>query len=220
MRRQLLGTLGTLACALLVATCNKPHTSAPAAAAVPAPRVPPPALAKASDPRQQASENVPAIRGANLKEFLGKHLAELNPELADLETDCGEGKAPIQSLAPTQYGDLDGDGQEEAAVEGWSCLSGNGGADFFGVLKLRSDGQMVVLPIEHMPKSFNGRDPYEGLRGHLRLEINNGRLVEVYPVYADQKACNSCSDGERRFEFRWNGQEFILDDIVDVPPQT
>lgn len=178
-----------------------------------------PGQEKPEQTRSDTPEKSKGIRSVNVNEFLEKHLGELNPDLADLQTDCGEGQKPIQSLAPLLYGDLDGDGQEEAAVEGWSCLSGNGGADFFGVLKLMPSGKIAVLPIEPMPKAFKGRNPYEGLRGHLRLEIEDGRLVEVYPLYPDEKSCNSCSEGERRFVFRWDGHRFTLDEMIDTPPE-
>jgi hypothetical protein len=158
-----------------------------------------------------------SIRAVDIKAFVETHVGELNPDLADLETDCGEGQKPVQSLAPVRYGDLDGEGQEEAAIEGWSCLSGTGGADFWGVLKLMPDGKIAILPIEPMPKSIKGRNPYQGLRGHIRLEIQEGRLVEIFPTYPDEKACNNCSEGERRFVYRWDGQRFVLDDIIDVP---
>src|SRR6202040_1211069 len=117
-----------------------------------------------------------SIRSLDLKSFIESHLGELNPDLADLQTECGDGQKPLQSLAPVLYGDLDGDGQEEAVVEGWSCLSGNGGADFRGVLKLMPDGKLSVLPIEAMPKRFKGRDTYADLRGHMVVEIKDGRL--------------------------------------------
>lgn len=165
-------------------------------------------------PTQKAS----GIRAIDVTSFVEAQLGELNPDLADLKTACGEGQKPLQSLAPILYGDLDGDGEEEAAVEGWSCLSGNGGADFWGVLKLKPDGKVAVLPIEAMPKTFKGRNPYEGLRGHVKLEISEGRLVESYPTYPNEQACNGCSEGERRFIFRWDGHKFVLDDIIEVPP--
>jgi hypothetical protein len=104
------------------------------------------------------------------------------------------------------------------AEEGWSCLSGNGGADFWGVMKLMPEGKVAVLPIEAMPKRFKGRNPYEGLRGHMRLEISEGRLVESYPTCTNEQACNNCSEGERRFIYRWDGHKFVLDDMIQVPP--
>jgi hypothetical protein len=159
-----------------------------------------------------------AIRSLDLKPFIESHLGELNPDLADLATDCGEGQKPLQSLAPALYADLDGDGQEEAAVEGWSCLSGNGGADFWGVLKLQPSGKLAVLPIDPMPKTFKGRNSYEDLRGHISLEIKDGRLNEVYGIYKSSDA-NCCPEGgARRFIYRWDGHRFALDDMIDSPP--
>lgn len=159
------------------------------------------------------------IRAMDVKPFVEAHLGELNPDLADLDTACGEGQKPLQSLAPVLYGDLDGDGQEEAAVEGFSCLSGNGGADFRGVLKLLPDGKLVVLPFEPTPKTFKGRNPYAELRGHMVIEIKEGRLNEVYGIYNGSEA-NCCPEGgERRFVYRWDGHRFALDDMIDVPPQ-
>jgi hypothetical protein len=160
-----------------------------------------------------------SIRSMDLKPFVESHLGELNPDLADLQTDCGEGQKPLQSLAPVLYGDLDGDGQEEAALEGWSCLSGNGGADFRGVIKLMPTGKLTVLPIAPLPKTFKGRDPYTGLRGHMVVQIEDGKLVELYGIYTD-KDLNCCPEGgERKFVYRWDGQQFVLDDIIDVPPE-
>jgi hypothetical protein len=159
------------------------------------------------------------IRSIDLKPFVESHLGELNPDLADLATDCGDGQKPLQSLAPAKYGDLDGDGQEEAAIEGWSCLSGNGGADFRGVLKLLPDAKLAVLPMQPIPKTFKGRNPYADLRGHMVIDIKNGRLVELYPIYKDGDP-NCCGEGgTRNFIYRWDGHQFVLDDIIDAPPE-
>jgi hypothetical protein len=154
----------------------------------------------------------------DVKPFVESHLGELNPDLVDLDTACGDGEKPLQSLAPVLYGDLDGDGQEEAVVEGWSCLSGNGGADFRGVLKLMEDGKLSVLPIDPMPKTFKGRNATADLRGHMVVDIKDGRLHEVYAIYTGAEA-NCCPEGgERRFIYRWDGHQFVVDDMIDVPP--
>jgi hypothetical protein len=159
------------------------------------------------------------IRALDLKPFIESHVGEFNPEFADLATDCGEGQKLIQSLAPVRYGDLDGDGHEEAAFLAWTCLSGNGGADLFGVLKWMPDGRFVALPIQPPPKVFKGRNSYEGLRGRMNLLIADGRLLESYPIYLDEKACENCAEGgERHFIFRWDGHQFVLDDMIDAPP--
>jgi hypothetical protein len=158
------------------------------------------------------------IRAIDLKPFIESHLGDLNPDLADLATDCGEGQKRLQSLAPALYADLDADGQEEAAVEGFSCLSGNGGADFRGVLKLMPDGKLSVMPIEPMPKIFKGRNPYADLRGHMVIAIKDGRLNEVYAIYNGSEP-NCCPEGgERHLIYRWDGHQFVLDDMIDVSP--
>lgn len=160
-----------------------------------------------------------SIRVADLKTFVATHLGELNADLADLQTDCGEGQAALQSLAPPVYGDLDKDGLEEAAIEGWSCLAGNGGADFRGVLKLLPDGKLAVLPVEPLPKVYKGKNTYDGLRGHMVVAINNGMLEERYGIYTGSEA-NCCAEGgERHFVFRWDGQKFVLNDMMDVPAE-
>lgn len=170
------------------------------------------------DLKGDVAAKVSPMRGIDIKSYLEAHLGELFPDLADLETDCGEGRKPLQSLAPVLYGDLDGDGQEEAAIEGWSCLSGNGGADFFGVLKLKTGGKLVSLPIEPLPKTFNGRKTTADLRGHMVVAIENGKLVEKYGIYGDADP-NCCpTGGDRHFVYRWDGQRFTLDTMTDVPP--
>ncbi|HXN54216.1 MAG TPA: hypothetical protein VN943_19965 [Candidatus Acidoferrum sp.] len=170
--------------------------------------------------KREPAEEGKGIRAANLTEFLSAHYGEVQPDLTDLETECGEGQKPIRSLPPFQYADLDGDGQEEAVYEGFTCMSGTAGVDFFGVLKMMPDDQIIALPIEGERKQFKGRQNlYGGLRGHIRLEIRNGRLLEIYPVYTDENACNNCAEGgEREFGYRWDGHQFVLDDIIDVPP--
>jgi hypothetical protein len=168
----------------------------------------------------QGPKNGKGIRDVDLKKFLREHYSEVQPDLAELETECGEGQRPIQSIAPFQYADLDGDGQEEAIFEGFTCMSGTAGIDFLGVLKMMPDGKIISLPIEGERKEFKGRQNlYSGLRGRLRLETQEGRLLKIYLVYQDEKACNNCAEGgEREFVYRWDGRQFVLDDIIDVPP--
>lgn len=153
----------------------------------------------------------------DLTAFVKSHLGEINPDLADLQTDCGEGQPPLSSLAPAEYADVDGDGEEEAAIVGFSCLSGTGGPDFAGVLKLKAEGNLVVLPMEPLPKTFKERDVLKDLRGHQGLRIKDGRLMHIFPIYSDGEP-NCCPEGgERHFLYRWDGHKFVVDDVVDVP---
>lgn len=212
-----LSTLIICLLALQEAACKKTSAPAQAQPQLTAQRAAASPPAAPQPPTKETVQVQQDIRNVNLEEFVKAHLSELNPDLADLGTVCGEGQKPLQSMAPARYGDADGDGQEEAAVEGWSCVSGNGGPDIFAVLKLLQDGTIAVLPIDPMPKLFKGRNPAENLRGHMGLEIKNGRLLEIFPLYPNEKACNNCSEGERRFIYSWDGQRFVLDDIIDAP---
>jgi hypothetical protein len=177
-------------------------------------------LPASSAKQSEEPKALKGIRDVDLQKFLKTRYLEIRPDLDVLEEQCPEGQDHVQSLAPFQYADLDGDGQEEAVFEGFTCMAGTAGIDFFGVLKVMPDGKLVGLPFEKEGKEFKGRNPYQGLRGHLRLEIEDARLLKVFPVYSNEKQCNSCADGgEREFVYRWDGHHFILDDIIDVPPQ-
>jgi hypothetical protein len=181
-------------------------------------------LAFASAPDAHGSSGAGAaksggIREIDLERFLKTRYAEVQPDLENLEQECGQGEQRIRGIKVI-YGDLDGDGQDEAAYEGFTCMSGTAGVDFFGVLKRKPDGKLTALPIEAERKEFKGRrNLNEGLRGHLSLAVESGRLVEIFPVYPAGEP-NCCPEGgERRFVYRWNGQVFVLDDIIDVPPE-
>jgi hypothetical protein len=169
---------------------------------------------------ESAHKSGRAIREMDLDKFLKTRYAGVQPDLANLEEECGENQQRIQSVK-ILYGDLDGDGQDEAAYEGFTCMSGTAGVDFFGVLKIKPDGKLIALPIEGERKEFKGRrNLYQGLRGHLSLEIKDGRLLEIFPVYESEKDCNACSSGgERQFVYRWDGHQLALDDIIDIPPE-
>jgi hypothetical protein len=221
--------LATFICffALLGSACRKPEPStalnkspvtAVSTPAEPALPVLSPAGGNAQENEETKARN--SIRDVDLQKFLKTRYLDIEPDLDVLEEQCPEGQDHILSLAPFRYADLDGDGQEEAVFEGFTCMAGTAGVDFFGVLKVMPDGKLVKLPFEKERKEFKGRNPYEGLRGHLKLEIKNAHLLQVFPVYKDEKECNSCADGgEREFVYRWDGHHFVLDDIIDVPPQ-
>ena len=227
MHTHSLAKLCALSSLVILISCNKTRSPvapnavrvAPAAPASPVESVQASAAAAAAaEIAPGANGKIAGIRTMDVKAFVESHLGELNPDLADLDTTCGDGERPLLSLAPVLYGDLDGDGQEEAVVEGFSCLSGNGGADFRGVLKLMADGKLSILPIEAMPKTFKGRNATADLRGHMVVEIKDGRLHELYAIYTGADA-NCCPEGgQRDFVYGWDGHRFALDDIIDVPP--
>jgi hypothetical protein len=124
-------------------------------------------------PKKRASPRPRKSRRTGTYSFAGNS--------APLTTDA------ICSTLNPDYADLDGDGQEEVIYEGFTCMSGTGGMDFFGVVKLMQDGKLVDMPIKPHEGRFQGRDVYDRLRGHMSLAVKNGKLVEVYPVYSAQR---------------------------------
>ena len=110
-------------------------------------------------------------------------------EIEDLKQECADNGRDLLDVENLDYADLDGDGQEEAIYEGFTSMSGTGGMDFFGVVKLMQDGRLVDMPIKAHEGLFKGRDVYDRLRGHMSPAVKNGKLVEVYPVYSDAKEC-------------------------------
>lgn len=175
---------------------------------------------QASEAEREAHTN--GIRSMNLNAWIETHVGELNPNLANMR--CDEGKSVIDNQWATEYVDLDGDGQEEAVVQAWSCVSGRGDTkqnpdcvgytppDIVGVLKLLPQGKIAVLPLPETPKTFRGRRVNQDLVGFSRLNLRKGKLIEVYETAGP----NGCPLGEREFVYRWDGRQFILDNVTDV----
>lgn len=177
-----------------------------------------PSATQAPAPTGNSQVSQKSIRDVAVEQFVNTHYIELDPNLESLKDECGEGQDPIRSVE-IQYGDMDGDGQEEALFQGYTCMAGTAGVDYSGIVKLQSDGRLVGLPIAAAPNTFKGRKSFDGLRGHVRLGIESGHFVETYPVYKEGE-CEACSSGGlRKFVFRWNGHAFVLDDIINVPPK-
>ena len=174
----------------------------------------------AASARSSRSKLGIGIRRIDLPAFLKSRYFDIRPDLKDLDEVCAGGQPRIQNVT-LEYGDLGGDGREEALYEGFTCYSGTGGADFFGVLKLKPDGKLVALRIAPTPKVFKGRNPEQNLRlPKQRHAIQNGRLGVIYPVYKNEDECYTCATGgERQFVHRWDGHQFALDDIIDVPQE-
>ena len=161
-----------------------------------------------------------AIRAVDVRKMLDDNRFGFVPEseMDELKAECANNGRHLLDVGNLDYADLDGDGQEEAIYEGFTCMSGSGGMDFFGVVKLTKDGTLVDMPIEAHEGPFQGRDVYHGLRGHMTLTVQHGKLVETHPVYADEKECEACSSGgQRLFVFHWDGNRFVLENVMDVP---
>jgi hypothetical protein len=174
----------------------------------------------ATPPPPAPSQPSRAIRALDVKKMLDDNTFGFVPEseMAELKDECAGNGRSLLDVGNLDYADLDGDGQEEAIYEGFTCMSGSGGMDFFGVVKLTRDGKLVQMPIQPHEGPFQGRDVYDGLRGHMSLAVHNGNLAEVYPVYRNEEECEACSSGGQRFFiFHWDGNRFVLESVLDVP---
>ncbi len=134
----------------------------------------------------------------------------------DYHTDCAvaPGVDTIKDFA-TIYADITGDGNEEAVITAWSCLSGTGGADVHVVYSLDNQGNPIRLPVEES-LVFEGKDYSVGIAGHVKYGVEYGSLVMRMPVYRDGDA-NCCpSGGDRAFTFEWDGKSFVVSKVADT----
>jgi hypothetical protein len=91
-------------------------------------------------------------------------------------------------ISTKAFGDLDGDGREDAAVTALSsCQAGNGGPDLVAVFTLNPSGTLRELEIDKRKwnEPFKGRDPSLGLRGQMTVAIENDRLIEKFPIFKE-----------------------------------
>jgi hypothetical protein len=203
----LIGCVMSVFATMFVPTCGYPQS--------PAPSDPAKSENPASTSKQPPQKS---IREIDLEEYLQDHIGEVDPDFVNLQDQCAKGDDPIRGVT-LKYADLDGDGKEEAIFQGFTCLAGNNGYDFFGVLKLNDAGKIVELPVPPFPREFKGRETFENLRGHVHLEVLDGKLAEVYPVYSGDECTNCAAGGDRQLIFRWDGQHFVPDAIIDIPPR-
>ena len=124
-------------------------------------------------------------------------------------------------ISTKAFGDLDGDGREDAAVTAFSCMAGNGGPDLTAVFTMKRDGIVRELPIEPRlwNQPFKGRDTTVGLRGQGTVAIENGRMIKKFPIFKETDPGCCATGGVREFVYRWDGHQLVLDDVVDVPEQ-
>jgi len=107
--------------------------------------------------------------------------------------------SPVISVDGVTYGDLDGDGTEEAAVH---LNYGSGGTqnwDYLYVYK-RVDGSPKLIGL-----LISGERGYGGLVGST---IQNGLLVLDF-ADADRRVGDCCSEGYIRVHYRWRNGTFV-----------
>jgi hypothetical protein len=131
-------------------------------------------------------EHIRAVRGTH-------HF--YSPGQDELERE----QAPLISVDSITYGDLDGDGIEEAAVHLNYSTGGTSNWDFLYIYKL-GRGRPKLLGILE-----SGSRGYGGL---VRTSIAEGLLVLDF-ADAEWRVGDCCSEGYIRVRYRWQGQGFV-----------
>ncbi len=123
----------------------------------------------------------------------------------------------VASSTEVTYGDVTGDGNEEASVMARSCVSGTGGPDILRVYTMNATGTPVELTVGDNNLQFQGKDYGIGFGGHMHFRIMKGKFIEEWPLYQKGDA-NCCpSGGMRSAEFQWNGIKLVIQRIYDTP---
>jgi hypothetical protein len=107
--------------------------------------------------------------------------------------------APLVSVDSVTYGDLDGDGIEEAAVHLNYSTGGTQNWDFLYIYKL-SQGSPRLLGVLESGSRGNG--------GLVRVCVTGGLLVLDF-ADAERRVGDCCSEGYIRVRYRWQDRSFV-----------
>ena len=188
--------------------------------AAPSAPQPPPPQKHADEVKAEGKHEQEAIRDADFEELMAGVLAkQLGGEQAMKEACEASGKDEPVEIENTVFGDLDDDGDEEAAVLAFSCQVGQSGPDLFAVFKRQASGSITELKLEGTQESakFKNSKLLHDLRGPWSVEIDKGRLVVRYLSWAaDAPKCGE-SDCTTDFVYQWDGQKLALIDITQSP---
>jgi hypothetical protein len=173
--------------------CTRPQATIPQRSARPiAALVPRPVMASQAFPPplvSQAQNLSPdsAIRRKDLEGVMTISFLR-SVHATNLHDDCKNAPGTGIEISTKAFGDLDGDGREDAAVTALSsCQAGNGGPDLVAVFTLNPSGTLRELEIDKRKwnEPFKGRDPSLGLRGQMTVAIENDRLIEKFPIFKE-----------------------------------
>jgi len=180
----------------------------------------PPLVAKRGEEAEaQKRQDAQAIRGADFEQLMTGVLAKsLGGEQA-MKKACSESDRGPVDIENTVFGDLDGDGLEEAAVTAFSCQAGQTPPDMLAVFHRQPSGEVVPWPLqpkEDSAKFRNTKIPWE-YRGPWDIQIDKGRLIVRY-LFWDEKA-PKCGDSDctQDFIYQWDGHQLALVELVRNP---
>ena len=170
--------------------------------------------------RSDSGSTDTSIRDADFEELMKASFLN-SVHATNIDQVCKNALRREIEISTTAFGDLDGDGREEAAVTAFSCFAGNGGPDLISVFKMNPDGALRQLKIEprKWTARFKGRDLTQGLRGQMTVAIDKGRMIERFPMFKETDGGCCASGGLREFIYQWDGAQLALTDVVDVPKQ-
>jgi hypothetical protein len=106
--------------------------------------------------------------------------------------------APLVSVDSVTYGDLDGDGIEEAAVHLNYSTGGTSNWDFLYIYKVGHDRPKLLGVLESGSRSYGGL---------VRTSIVGGMLVLDF-ADEERRIGDCCSAGFIRVRYRWRDREF------------
>jgi hypothetical protein len=187
-----------------------------AASAVPAPS----GQSTRADASSGNANSSQAIRSADFEELMADVLAKQLGGRQKMKEACAAAQKedPVE-IADTIFGDLDGDGNEEAVVTATSCDAGQTPPDLLAVFKREASGTIVALAMENRGDAvrFKDKPHYEDLRGPWQVRIDKGSLVVRYMIWsADAPKCGD-ADCTEDFVYRWDGHQLALADVVLSP---
>jgi hypothetical protein len=117
----------------------------------------------------------------------------------EVEAGQDRSRAPGLWFESVTYGDLDGDGKEEAAVDLNYSGGGTANWDYLYVYKLDRDGPRLLGWLE------SGDRAYGGL---VKVSIQQGQLVLDF-ADPERRDGDCCSGGYIRVRYVWKGGHFV-----------
>lgn len=125
----------------------------------------------------------------------------------------GECEPESVSIIRVSYGDVTGDGVEEAIVDWSDCRNGTGGATSEVYMIDRLGNVKNITPDSTALSTAEQAHFLKGFGGHGYYRIDGSNLTFEFPVYkkGDGECCPS--GGFTTDTFRWDGSRFLFDKV-------